>query len=266
MSDRENAPMLRFDDAATRRVEAIYSTPDVIAQRQATLDAIDLQPGERVVDLGVGPGFLAAGMAAAVGEGGRVGGIDFSESMVAMARARNAGFGWVDIQEGDVTRLPYDDGDFDVAVSTQVLEYVPDVDSALREMRRVVRPGGRAAVVDTDWDSIVWAGSDGELMSRVLKTSDQHLVDPYLPRTLNRRLSEARLKVNEVQVIPILNRRFDNTMYSFGMAELVADFVTGRDGLTPEDVARWLAGHRALDSTGDYFFSVNRYLFIAEAH
>jgi SAM-dependent methyltransferase len=256
---------LSFGDEATRRVDAIYATPDVVAQRQATLETIDLKPGERVADLGVGPGYLAASMASIVGERGRVRGIDVSESMLAIARDRCNEFGWVDVQLGDVTALPFAAGDFDLAISTQVLEYVPEVDKALGEMRRILRPGGRAAIVDTDWDSIVWASQDPDLMASVLKTWDQHLIDPHLPLKLSSRLREAGFRVERVEIIPILNREFCDTTYSFGMAELIADFVTGRDGLSAADTDRWLAGHRALDATGDYFFSVNRYLFIAEA-
>ncbi len=61
---------LQFDDEASRRIEAIYSTPDVVAQRQAVLLALEAMPGERVLDIGAGPGFLAAELAAGVAPDG----------------------------------------------------------------------------------------------------------------------------------------------------------------------------------------------------
>jgi arsenite methyltransferase len=63
---------LQSDEEATRRVETTYLTPDVVAQRQATLPALELRPGERVLDIGSGPGLLAQEMAITVGSGGRV--------------------------------------------------------------------------------------------------------------------------------------------------------------------------------------------------
>ena len=63
---------LQFDEEAARRVEAMYATPDVIAQRQAVLRMLRLGPGERVLDIGAGPGFLACEMGRAVGRSGRV--------------------------------------------------------------------------------------------------------------------------------------------------------------------------------------------------
>ena len=64
------------------------------------------------------------------------------------------------ILKADATRLPFEAGHFDAAVSTQVYEYVPDVDRALADLYRVLRPGGRALILDTDWDSLVWHSSD----------------------------------------------------------------------------------------------------------
>src|SRR5262250_2977216 len=75
---------LQFDEETSRRVEAIYSTPDVIAQREEVLRALKLCRGERVLDVGSGPGLLAADVGSAVGESGRVRGIDISEGMVTM--------------------------------------------------------------------------------------------------------------------------------------------------------------------------------------
>ncbi len=85
---RTMSATLQFDEDASRRVERIYTTPDVIEQRQTILRALALQPGERAIDIGSGPGLLAREMAVAVGTSGRICGVDVSESMLALARAR----------------------------------------------------------------------------------------------------------------------------------------------------------------------------------
>ena len=82
--------VIEFDEEMAQRVEAVYMTPDVVEQRRATRAVLSLQPGERVLDIGSGPGFLAAEMAAEVGPDGRVHGIDPSESMLECARRRDA--------------------------------------------------------------------------------------------------------------------------------------------------------------------------------
>src|SRR5262245_49540570 len=125
--------ILEFDPEMSRRVEAVYMTPDVVEQRRVVRTVLGLGPGERVLDVGVGPGFLAAAMAAEAGPDGQVGGVDPSGSMVAIARTRaeQPGGAPVELEPGDANHLPYPDASFDVAVSTQVLEYVEDVPGAL---------------------------------------------------------------------------------------------------------------------------------------
>src|SRR5919106_5719698 len=100
--------MIKFDAETSRRVEAVYTTPDVVAQRREVLRILALRPGETVVDIGAGPGFLAVEMAAAVGPHGRVHAIDPSESMLALARARGTepGTAPVEVAPGSANALP----------------------------------------------------------------------------------------------------------------------------------------------------------------
>jgi SAM-dependent methyltransferase len=250
--------MLDFDEENVRRLEAMYTTPDVIEQRRAIRAALSLQLGERVLDLGSGPGFLAAEMAAEVGPDGRVHGIDPSESMLASARRRHAP---VEYGMGDALAVPFPDEYFDVAVCTQVYEYVEDVAAALAEVRRVLRTGGRLLVLDTDWDSIVWHSGDRKRMERVLAAWNEHLVDPYLPRRLPALLLAAGLEPTECAIIPIFNVGADRHTFSAGMSGLVAAYVAGRAGVSEADAAAWQQD--LADLGDDYFFSLNRYLFVA---
>jgi arsenite methyltransferase len=254
---------LRFDAEASRQVEATYLTPDVVEQRRVVLRSLALRPGEHVIDIGTGPGLLAAEIAAAVGPDGLVCGIDVSESMLALAEARagQPGGARIELRQAGANRLPFAEAAFDAAVSTQVFEYVEDVPGALAEIHRVLRPGGRVLLLDTDWDSIVWRSGDDQRMARVLTVWEQHLVDPHLPRTLHGSLEAAGFEVAPPQVLPLFNAGFDSATFSVRLLETICGFVAGRGGLTKEDVDAWAADLRALGA--DYFFSLNRYLFHA---
>jgi hypothetical protein len=83
--------MMQFDDSVSRKVEAVYSTADIVEHRHAIQNLLDLQPGEDVLDIGSGPGFLAVEMAVRVGASGSVHGIEPSEQMRGVAARRRPG-------------------------------------------------------------------------------------------------------------------------------------------------------------------------------
>jgi ubiquinone/menaquinone biosynthesis C-methylase UbiE len=254
---------LRFDQEATKRLLAVYMTPDVVAQRAQFLRALQPRSGERVLDVGSGPGFLAAAIAESTGPSGAVCGVDISQPLLAAAGAHCAGQPWIEFREADATKLPFADATFDAVISTQVLEYVRDVDAALAEIRRVVRSDGRVVIVDTDWDSIVWYSPNRERMSRILLAWEDHAADPCLPRSMANRLVRAGFRVESQQIVPLFNPYFETNTYSNRMIDVIAAFVSGRNGISRKEADSWAQELRSSGRRGEYFFSLNRYVFVA---
>ncbi|WP_192763821.1 methyltransferase domain-containing protein [Actinomadura algeriensis] len=115
-----------------------------------------LRPGASVLDVGCGPGSITAGLAGRVAPG-RVVGVDAAESVVEQAtRAIPDGVRNVEFAVGDVYDLRFPDGAFDVVHAHQVLQHIADPVGALREMRRVAKPGGVVAVREADFGGMVW--------------------------------------------------------------------------------------------------------------
>jgi arsenite methyltransferase len=255
---------LQFDEETSRKVESLYMTPDVVAQRHQVLKALALREGERVLDIGSGPGLLAYDMAASVGRNGRVCGIDISEDMLTMSRKRCADQPWTEFQRADGTNLPCPDDSFDAAVSTQVYEYVVDIPGALAELYRVARPGGRAVVMDNDYGSLVIHTEHEARMKRILSTWDEHFVHAGLPRTLSRQLRDAGFIIRQRDAIPMFNPEYRENTFGKGLLAFMATFAVGRKGVSREEADAWLAEFAELDKQGKFFFSLNRYLFIAD--
>lgn len=116
-----------------------------------------LQPGQRLLDVGCGPGTVTIDLASRVAPG-EVIGVDRAEIVLAAAReaADEAGALNVTFVAADAYELPYPDDSFDVVHAHQVLQHLADPLAALREMKRVTRPGGYVAVRDADYAAMTW--------------------------------------------------------------------------------------------------------------
>lgn len=260
------APSVAGAGAATfdpQSLGRIYDAPAVVAQRAATRRLLAARPGARVLDLGCGPGHLTAELAGDVGAQGHVVGLDRQPSMIEAARHRagsGAGHARRDFVLGSATALPLDDASCDGVVAVQVLEYVPELEQAVAELRRVLRPGGTAVLVDTDWRSCVWHCDDRERTDTVLRVWEEHFVHPHLPTEIPALLRAGGLRDVQVHPVPVVETDPAAALFSLGMADMIAAFVGRRD----RDLAGgWHADILQQAAAGHYFFGVTRFAAVA---
>jgi arsenite methyltransferase len=256
-----------FDDQTSRRLEVVYHTPDIVNQRRRTLSRLAPAPGERILDIGCGPGLLVAEMAKAVGPAGHVTGIDIADAMIALSAQRFTDSPLVDrmtFLKADATALPFADETFDAAVSVQVYEYVEDVEIAICELHRVLKPGGRTVILDTDWDSMVWHAADRQRMQRVLEAWVARFAHPTLPRRLSQLLRRAGFAIEHRDVLVLFNPEYDQNSYSVAHLPIMADFAVEHGGMNRSEADAWQQDLANLGNQGLYFFSLNRYEFVAK--
>ena len=250
-----------FDEETSKQLERVYLTRDAVRRRRLVREAIAAESGDRVLDVGCGPGFFVAELVDAVGPDGAIVGVDPSATMLGLAAGRCSGRGSVTIREGDALALPVEDESFDVVFSVQVLEFVADVTAALVEMRRVLRPGGRVVIWDADWATVSWYSSDPTRMDRVLRAWDEHLAHPSLPRTLASRMRSAGFDDITSEGHVFASTDFDPETFGVALTPLIADFVAGRDSITAEDAAAWAEEQEHLGKQREYYFSCTQFCF-----
>jgi ubiquinone/menaquinone biosynthesis C-methylase UbiE len=123
------------------------------ALRESAIAKAHLRPGMIVADVGAGTGFMAAGLVAQVA---RVHVLDGCAAMLEVARRNLAEHRNVEYHLADGVSLPLADGSLDVAFANMYLHHCPDPLAAIREMVRILRPGGRLVVTDMDTHPYAW--------------------------------------------------------------------------------------------------------------
>lgn len=255
--------MLVFDADATRFLDDIYLGADFARRRRANFDALDPGPGERILDLGCGPGHLTQDLARAVGPGGRVVGLDPSAAMREAAEERCRGMAAVEIREGTAQALPFDGASFDKAVAVQVFEYLDDLAPPLAELHRVLRPGGQAVIGDMHFDTLAWHSADPGRMARMMRAWDRHLADRTVPAKLPALMRDAGFRA--VRSIPLTF--CDTALRPDGLARmmiiLMATFAR-QSALLPEaEIAAWQAEQEDLARTGRFFMTLTHFVTVA---
>jgi len=255
---------LVFDESLVEQLEQLYRTRDVLRRRQLVQGALGAQPGERILDVGCGPGFYVAELLDQVGPQGTVVGIDGSAQMLAVAARRCEGRPNVTFQEGDATSLPVAGESFDGALCVQVLEYVAKPGVALAEMHRALKPGGRLVVWDVDWATVSWHSTDPGRMARALRAWDEHLTDPSLPRTLTRHLRTAGFVDVGVEGHVFVTNELSPETYAGASLGLIERYVAGAGRLGPDEAKAWADEQRALGARGEFYFACIQFCFTAK--
>ena len=244
---------LTFTNDIARIQRAVAQCHDLVLRRSRVVEALQLRTGERVLEVGCGGGFLTSEVAQCVGPTGQVRAIDISADQIAAAQNRCAELSWATCEVADALSLPYEEGTFDL-VGHQVFEYVTPLETALSEVQRVLRPGGRCAIVATDWNTAVWHSEHPERMQRVLTAWAAHSPTPNLPSILGAQLRQAGLEPLRQIPIPMINRSYHGHSFSYWIARLIQAFVVGRQIITEAEAEAWLQEFDALEHQGAYFF------------
>jgi SAM-dependent methyltransferase len=122
--------------------------PHPLITRERLREVLDPSPGERILEIGPGTGYYTLDLAGWVGADGTIEIFDLQQDFLdhTMRRAAERGLANVVPTQGDATELPYADDSVDAVVLTAVLGEIPDQDAAMREIKRVLKPGGRLVV------------------------------------------------------------------------------------------------------------------------
>lgn len=228
--------------------------PGVTRLRAWALAALAPRPGERVLDVGAGTGDHAAELA---GTGAAVTGLDPSPGLRAEAARRAPAATFVG---GDAHDLPFADGTFDAVTCERVFQHLADPARAAAEIARVLRPGGRCVVTDTDWaTAIIHPGDPGTLRS-LTDAMLGGIANPTAGRRIAGQLTAAGLTVADTGSQALIQPPEAATGV---LVRMLARMAVERGAIDQAEGDRFLAGLATAAETGDFHMSVTMFAVLA---
>lgn len=188
-------------DAAVAQMVAVLdaqdAAPSIERLRAWMLAAGDVRRGDVCVDVGSGTGTVTRRLAGLAGPDGRALGVEPNGMLREIAQARATEVGsTAEFCQGLATELPLPDGGVDVLWCERVLQHVPDPGAAIAEFARVLRPGGRALLLDADHETRVESDIDPEISRAMTAAFMRKVPNPRAARNIPRQAIEAGLQVD----------------------------------------------------------------------
>lgn len=255
--------MLKFDAEVTRILDNAYQGADLTRRRQASFDALRPSPGETILDIGCGNGMLTAELARAVGKEGSVIGIDPSEDMRAAGVKRCQGYPWVEFLDGLANEIPVKDAVADKAVSVQTFEYIEDVEGAVTDAMRCLKPNGRLVISDLHFGSFIWYSDDPERMAKLIASWDQHFVAGDLPARLPGMISGLGHVIESVLPVTLTDHVLKPDGIAIMMMHLMRQYAITNEHVEIDVADAWFDEQINLSKAGRFFFSITQFVVCA---
>jgi ubiquinone/menaquinone biosynthesis C-methylase UbiE len=229
-------------------------------RKRESIDALRLGPGARGLDVGCGLGDEVRAIAAEVGDRGLAVGIDASRTLIREAGSRTESGTPALFAVGDGHAMPFPDDTFSGARAERTLQHVANPQDVIAEMARVVESGGRLAVIEPDWDTLVIDAEPLSLTRLFCRGWTEGVRHPNMGRELVGMMSHAGLDGIEVWPVTWLIPSFDVADHQFSISEMAERAVEMRRA-TPKEAAMWFADVHEREEHREFFAAVT-YFFV----
>lgn len=241
-------------------LETVTGTEAVLEYKRRSHRLLHPQPGDRILDVGCGTGQDVLMLAELVGPEGSVVGIDNSEAMVETARQQAGDVPTVSFDVDDAVDLSFPDDHFDAARMDRVLQHLDEPMQAVRELRRVTRPGGRVGITDSDWETATLDTPTGhtDAFLQIEHASPRH---PRTGRRLYRFAREAGLTGLDIDPWTGVSTELDFIAEAIDLDGWTAT-MEANGVASSQEIEAWRSGLREADERDQLFGSLTGFTVV----
>ncbi|MFI6870828.1 methyltransferase domain-containing protein [Nocardia sp. NPDC050406] len=235
--------------------------PGIRSLRGWAHEALAPRPGESALDIGSGTGTEVLALAERVGPTGTAMGVEPDPLLLAKAERRAANHGsTAKFISGDAYGLPFGNDTFDVALCERVFQHLTSPARAVGEIARVLKPGGRVVVMDSDWGTAIVHPGDRKVVHEVIETMIASTTNPFAGRKLAGQLTHAGLVVDDIGSHALIQ---DQRAGAGALVARVADMAVARRAITQEQRDQLVADLEVGAASGDIHLSVTIFAVLA---
>ncbi|MBU3060332.1 methyltransferase domain-containing protein [Nocardia sp. NEAU-G5] len=235
--------------------------PGIHRLRAWAHEALAVRAGESAVDIGSGTGSEVMALAEAVGPEGLAVGVEPDPGLLTAAQRRATEAGsTAKFAPGDAYGLPFGAESFDAALCERVFQHLTAPARATAEIARVLRPGGRVVVMDSDWGTAIVHPGNRQVVQAVIDTLTTNTTNPFSGRRLPGLLRQAGLVIDEVGSHALVQ---DSSIGAGALVARVSAMAVARGAITEEQREKLLADLEAGAESGDIHLSVTMFAVLA---
>ena len=247
-----------------QRLEFRDSDPLFTRWRDEYLAKLPLAKAANILDVGCGTGVVTRSIAKRPDVAGHIIGSDYSPALISAAqdKAKEVGLDErIDFRVGDIHHLDFADNQFDIVIAHTVVSHISSPEQAIKELGRIVKPGGWIAIFDGDYASITFAYPDDEFAKQV-EDAFVHIVanNPRVMRQLPHLLAHEGLSISELS--PYVLSEVGRARFWMSAIETYTPLVAQSKQLPEDKLDEWLTWQRQASELGYFFGSCNYFVYL----
>lgn len=268
MPEPTHRPSFRSDEIDAAVVDQLLEAldkqadmPGIQRLRSWAYDVLAVQAGERALDVGSGTGSEVQRLAELVGDAGEAIGLEPNPGMRAVAvRRADEARSRATYVDGNASALPFESDSFDVVRSERVFQHLVEPEAAAAEIARVLRPGGRVTLIDSDWATTILHPADPEVVRLLTENMFARSANPFCGRKLAGQLVSTGLVVDDIGSQALIQPAEASTG---PIVEMMATQAVADGVISDAQATQLRADLTAGSQRGDFHMSVTMFAVLA---